>query len=238
LRGLGVDVRCGAQITEVRSRDAGPEVVTPAGVEGFDRVVLTVPSPAVAQLCPGMAPAERERHASQEYIGVVCASVLLERPLADYYVTNITDSGLPFTAVIEMTALVDPAELNGARLVYLPRYALAEDDIWRESDESIKERFLKALESMYPDFRREDVRAFQVSRARSVLPLPALHYSSNLPAIHTSLPGVSVVNSVRIVGGTLNVNETIQLAERAVAENLLPSLTAQSPAPATPEVVS
>ena len=33
----------------------------------------------------------------------------------------------------------------------------------------------------------------------------------------TSLPGVYLVNSAHIVNGTLNVNETLQLAARAVA---------------------
>jgi len=50
-----------------------------------------------------------------EYLGVLCASLVLKRPLSGYYVTNITDSWAPFTAVIEMTALVDPAQFGGAR---------------------------------------------------------------------------------------------------------------------------
>jgi hypothetical protein len=36
----------------------------------------------------------------------------------------------------------------------------------------------------------------------------------------TSVPGLAVVNSAHIVNGTLNVNETVQLAERAVPELL------------------
>ena len=36
--------------------------------------------------------------------------------------------------------------------------------------------------------------------------------------MRTSIPGVAVVNSSQIVNGTLNVNETVQLAGRAVAE--------------------
>jgi hypothetical protein len=34
----------------------------------------------------------------------------------------------------------------------------------------------------------------------------------------TSIPGVYLVNSSQIVNGTLNVNETVQLAERAVQQ--------------------
>lgn len=219
----GVVVRTAAPVEEVRSEDGAVTVRHPRGADRVDQVVLTTPSPRVAATCPQMSSEERQRHAEQQYIGVVCASVLLKKPLAGYYVTNITDAGLPYTAVIEMTALVDPAELHGAHLIYLPRYALPSDAIWDEPDESVRERFLAGLERMYPHFCRSDVLRFSVARARQVLPLPELQYSKRLPAIRTTAPGVSVVNSVRIVGGTLNVNETIQLAEHAVAESLLPS---------------
>ena len=66
---------------------------------------------------------------------------------------------------------------------------------------------------MYPQFRREDVLCFQISRVKYLLPIPTLNYSENLPAISTSIPGLHIVNSTHIVNGTLNVNETVQLAE-------------------------
>ena len=70
---------------------------------------------------------------------------------------------------------------------------------------------------MYPDFRREDVVAFQVSRVRRVFALSTLGYSKRLPPMQTSIPGLHIVNSAHILNGTLNVNETVQLAERAAA---------------------
>jgi hypothetical protein len=58
-----------------------------------------------------------------------------------------------------------------------------------------------------------------VSRVRQVFPLPVLNYSRNLPSTKTSLDGIYVVNSSHIVNGTLNVNETVALAEKFFAEN-------------------
>lgn len=68
---------------------------------------------------------------------------------------------------------------------------------------------------MYPGFDRRQVRAFQVSRVRYVLPVSTLGYSQSVPDMTTSVPGVFAVNSSQILNGTLNVNETVQLAERA-----------------------
>jgi hypothetical protein len=71
---------------------------------------------------------------------------------------------------------------------------------------------------MYPAFHRSDVIAFQVSRVRRVLAISTLNYSQNLPPMKTSVPGVHIINSAHISNGTLNVNETIQLANTAADE--------------------
>ena len=103
--------------------------------------------------------------------------------------------------------------------MYLPRYLTQADPVWGESDESIRERFLSALERMYPHFKRDDVLAFQVARVKEMLALTTLNYSDEaLPPMGTSLPRVFIVNSAQIVNGTLNVNETIGLANASAVE--------------------
>ncbi|MCA9257630.1 MAG: hypothetical protein KDA61_00465 [Planctomycetales bacterium] len=167
-------------------------------------------------MAPQLTEAECKQFANPEYLGVVCASLLLKQPLANYYVTNITDEGYPFTAVIEMTALVDPQEFGGRSLVYLPRYAGSDDEAWQWSDDEVRNRFVAALGRMYPHFDEEQVEAFRVSRAPHVMALPTLGYSATLPSLSTSLGSVFVVNSAHIVKGTLNVNEVIDLADDAL----------------------
>ena len=195
----------------------GPLCVTTVAGERlrFDRVIVTAAAPLAARLCPQLTSAETDRLAGVEYLGIVCASLLLRRPLAGYYVTNVTDAA-PFTGVIEMTALVDPAQLGGHALVYLPKYATADDPIWSRSDDEVRAEFVAALERLYPGFRAEDVVAARVSRVRHVFALPTLGASRRAPPQTTSIPGLYVVNSSQITDGTLNVNETVRLAESAV----------------------
>lgn len=117
-----------------------------------------------------------------------------------------------------MTALVDRERFGGHSLVYLPRYLAQDEEFWDLDDSSIKERFLAALEKMYPQFSRADVLAFHVSRARYVLPLSTINYSRELlPAVATSLPGIAIINSAQIANGTLNVNETLAVAKAGLA---------------------
>ena len=78
---------------------------------------------------------------------------------------------------------------------------------------------MEALERMYPDFKRTDVLATQVSRARSVLAVSTLQYSDRLcPPVATSLPNVFLINSAQITAGTLNVNETLGLVHEKLPE--------------------
>jgi len=182
----------------------------------FDRVVLTVPAPLAPALCPALSPAETAAWSAIEYVGIVCPSLLLARPLGEYYITNITEPGMPFTAVIEMSALVDRGHFGGRSLVYLPKYAAPDDPLFARTDDDLRAEFLGALARMYAGFTERDVQAFRVSRVRHVFALPTLGYSDRLPPSATSVPGVHIVNSAQIVNGTLNVNETVQLAERAL----------------------
>lgn len=218
LRSRGVDFQfhCPVQKIERISKNE-VTVVSPNGCQSFDRVVSTVPSPAAVKSIPAMRPANQERHLGIDYHGIVCASVLLKKPISPYYVTNITDRGVPFTAVIEMTALVHPDQLNGNHLVYLPRYAEPADAIFDEPDEVIQDRFVGALDRMYPHFNKNDVIAFKVSRAKHVFALPTLGYSERVPFVETGVDGVYTVNSSQIVNGTLNVNETVKLGNDFVA---------------------
>jgi len=185
--------------------------------EEFDSVILTCPSNVAAKILPQLTTDEKSKLSNIRYQGIVCASMLTKKSLSEFYVTNITDE-TPFTGIIEMSALVDKKEFGGNALVYLPKYVAPDDALFEKSDEEIKETFLAALEKMYLHFKREDVVDFKISRVRQVFPLPTLNYSENLPSMKTSLENVYVVNSSHIVNGTLNVNETIQLAERAFAE--------------------
>jgi len=221
LEAHGVEIRLGSDVAHVGSSADGKGVtLTQAGSSGedFDRAVLTVPAPRAAQLASGLSAEERRRLQSKTYQGIVCASLLLDEPLGSYYVTNLTDAWVPFSAVIEMSALVDRRHFGGRALVYLPKYVAPDDPLFEHDDAAIEEDFLTALERMYPHFKRSGVRAFRISRVRHVFPVATLDYSRDVPAISTSIPNLFVVNSSQIVNGTLNVNETVQLAKRALTE--------------------
>jgi hypothetical protein len=53
-----------------------------------------------------------------------------------------------------------------------------------------------------------------------VFALPTINYSQKVPGVTTSLGNYYIINSAQIINGTLNVNETIQVAENKLKEIL------------------
>jgi protoporphyrinogen oxidase len=215
---MGVRVEMGDRITQVEQTLSGQlslQFHSGKTAATFDRVILTTAAPIAAQLCPQLSAQEKALLKSIQYQGILCASVLLKQPLSTYYVTNITEDWVPFTGVIEMTTLVKPEMFGGRSLVYLPKYVPSGDAALERSDEALQTDFIQALERMYPHFQASDVLSFQVSRVKYVVAVPTLNYSQNLPPMQTSIEGLHIINSAHILNGTLNVNETVQLAEQA-----------------------
>lgn len=216
LQELGVEFKLNFDVKTVQANGDGTISLTLADKRKFefDHVISTLSPIQSVKLTDNLAEDEKEKHRNVKYLGVICPSVLLSKPISPYYVTNITDEGTPFTGIIEMTALINKKEeLKGRNLVYLPKYVDSDDSLFEADDNEIRKIFLGALLKMYPDISETDVLYFGVSKARIVFALPTINYSLNLPGIKTSMDNFYIINSAQIINGTLNVNETIQVAE-------------------------
>jgi hypothetical protein len=115
-----------------------------------------------------------------------------------------------------MTAFVDPGELAGKTLVYLPKYVGADDPLLAADDATVRASFLPYLRTMYPDLTDGDVISFQVSRVRRVFAVPTLRYSDTMPSIVTSVPGLRLAGSANLPFATSNVDDTLSLVDRVV----------------------
>lgn len=214
LAAAGVTVQLGARVQQVVRRDGGLDVTLADGsTTHHDRVVVTTGSHLAAAICPELLPAERARLERVEYLGIVCVSLVLRRPLAPYYLTYITDPDTPFTAVVEMTSFIDPKEIGGNTLIYLPKYTGADDPLFAASDDDVVASFLPYLQQMYPGLTDDDVVAARVSKVPHVFAVPSLGYSDDAPSISTSVPGLLLAGSAHLPFSTLNVDDTLSLVD-------------------------
>ena len=218
----GIEFRYNSIFTSVQETGPGKIELTKSDQSKavHEKVISTLPSHISVGISSGISDEERNKHLAIRYLGVICTTLLLNRKISPYYVTNITESNTPFTGVIEMTALINPDQIKGHHLVYLPKYVNSTDPLLNEQDDLLSKAFLMEFLKMYPDVQPENILFCGVSKARDVFSLPTLNYSENLPGIKTSVKNYYIINSAQIYNGTLNVNETIQVAETKLAEIL------------------
>ena len=88
--------------------------------------------------------------------------------------------------------------------------------LFEEPDAAIEDSFVGGLQRIFPQVKPDDILAVRTSRVRAVMAIPTLNYSDRVPNIETSVAGLYLAGSANIVNGTLNVNETLQLAEQAL----------------------
>ena len=220
LKQAGVQILTSAPVDSIEQRESQYEIRAGEHKLYSDKLALCFAAPLAARIGVQLSAEEKERLQAIRYQGVVCASLLLARPLGGAYLTYITDDSLPFTTVIEMSSLVDRNDLGGHHLVYLPKYVPSDSSWFELSEAEIRRAFIDGLKKMFPDLQDSEVLAFRIARTRHVLAIPTLDYSSLKPPTETSVPGLFIVNSAQIVNASLNVNDTIKLANETAA-NLL-----------------
>ena len=214
---LGGSIQAGVSVQEVQTRPDGRLTVrTSKGAEQFDKVISTVPSKVLARIAPELSKAYREKLERVKYLGVVCVVLVLKQRLTPFYCTNLTDESLPFTGLIEMTNLISQEETRGRHLFYLPKYTAPGDPLFEASDEEVWNLFAPHLRKIFPDLQEQEIERRFVFRERLVQPVPVLHYSTIVPEMQTDVRGLLVANTTQIVNSTLNNNEMVKIANRAV----------------------
>jgi len=180
-------------------------------------VVLTVPAPVAVSLL-GDLPYEGKRLLEDsDYIGVLCEVLLLRQSLTPYYVINLTDRGLPFTGVIEMSNLAGREEYGGQTLVYLPRYCVQSAEQWTREDDVLHKENILALGKAIPGFRERDIVAWKVHRARFVQPVhPVGGSERDIPV--ALAPGLAYLSTAHIRPWPVFNNEVVRLVDRRLAD--------------------
>ena len=217
IRAAGGEIQLKTPVQEVVVRDGQLKgVQTAAGLQKFDRVVVTMQTPLFTRLAPGLPRDYQDFLGKTDYLGIVCPLLVLDRPLSDYWTLYITDESIPFTGVIETTSYINPQDVGGNYLVYLPKYTLPGSAWFKMSDEEVRETWLKYLEQMFPDFRRESIRHMFVHRERLVEPIHPLNGMPLIPEMSTPVRDLYLVNAGQIYPELTNGESVTRHARKAV----------------------
>jgi protoporphyrinogen oxidase len=164
----------------------------------YDAVLSTVPVPHALGLFEGLGGPYFDNLRSLEYLGVLVATLRLDRPFSRYYWTNVSDVRLPMSGVIEATNLNPLPELGGDAILYIPQYLSPTSDQYGEADESVVARYCEALALMNPAFDRSWVKEAWVHRERWTQPICRRGFTAQVPDIRTPVRGLYLTDSYQL----------------------------------------
>lgn len=216
---LGVQFHLNATIDEVVIENGTATGIKLAGqVRHFDAVISTLASPILGAIVPQADAHFRAKLAKQQYLGVMCPLLILKKQLVPYYVVNITDESIPFTAVVETTNLIDPTYVKNYHLVYLPKYLAPDSPVANWTDEQVKSEWMKHFRQMFPSFNEADIVAFIVQRAKYVEPIRPMNTLDDIPDIRTPVNRLYMGNTVMIYPDLGNGESVTRFALKVVEQ--------------------
>jgi protoporphyrinogen oxidase len=95
----------------------------------------------------------------------------MSESLTDTYWLNIAEE-VPFGALIEHTNFVPADRYGGEHLLYAVSYIQSpEEELWQLDDAGVEEAWLSGIESLFPDFSRDDVNWIETARNPRTAPI-------------------------------------------------------------------
>jgi len=177
----GCEMSTGCEVKKLVIRNNKVEgVETTEGFLASDKVIITTPS-----LNKALSP-------TIDKIRYQCTSCALfgaeKRLMEDIYWLNIK-ADVPFGAIIEHTNFIPRADY-GENLFYVVSYLQESDRIWKKSDPEIIDLYLEGIEKMFPDFRRKDVKWWELAKKKYTAPIYELGYKSKILPYSSHIEGL------------------------------------------------
>jgi protoporphyrinogen oxidase len=217
-RALGVRLELATPVRRLRPATGGIEVATRSGEERFAQVLFTAAPAELLRAAGDALPAEeRARLGGLEDTAALCMVLELERSLTPYYWLNVADPEFPFGGLIEHTNYIPAERYGGTPILYISKYLLQDNPLWKASDAQVWAAYLPFLQKINPAFRDDWVRSRRVFRAAHAQPIVPLRYSGRIPPFATAIPGLYHACMAQIYPEDRGQNYAVRSGNRAAA---------------------
>lgn len=189
---LGGEIRLNAGVTDLDIHSGGGcRVHSSQGSVEAEAIILTTPLPVAAELLAPHVPVAYANDLRRiRYLSNVCLVLELDCSLSSLYWINVNDPSFPFVGIIEHTNFEPAASYGGRHIVYLSKYLPPDAELYRMVDSELLDFSVGAIQRMFPEFRRESVRAYHVWRADYSQPIIEKNYGSLIPDVRTPIENV------------------------------------------------
>ncbi|MET1078936.1 MAG: NAD(P)/FAD-dependent oxidoreductase [Pseudomonas sp.] len=179
-------------------------------VEGFDKVVSTVPLPYVPRLIPDLPSEIRQYFESVKSIAVVCVIVKLRKALTGYFWLNTSDPEMDIPGLVEYTNL-RPLDQH---LVYVPFYVPGEHPLFAEPDDFFIKKVRGYLKKINPQLSDADFIDIRASRYRYAQPICEPGHLDKLPPVALPVKGLWVADTSYYYPEDRGISESIGFGRR------------------------
>jgi len=182
---------------------------------GFDKILLTVPTPIAAKLVP-LPKNYRSAMATIPHLWAQTLILETDTPiLKDVYWLNITDRSFPFLAAVAHTNFMDPKYYGSHHLTYFGNYLPQGHTYLSMNKEQLLKKFLPSINKISNSpFRITNHFVFTAPYAQ---PVHQLRYSRKIPSITTPVPNIYLANMDFIVPWDRGTNYAVELGIKAAS---------------------
>lgn len=219
LRSLGVEVRTGSPVTQVRrsSQSTGRTltVETATGTDTYDAVISTSSPAAMSQMAPDLPGGYAASLQALKSMGAVVLVISMKQRLTEHYWHNLPkNAGFPFLALVEHTNYVPPQHFGGDHIVYCGDYLDTDHEYFALSKEELLQRFLPSLSRFNPDFEPGWVKETWLWKAEYAQPVPPVNHSRNIPDLRTPVPGLYFASMSQVYPWDRGTNYAVEIGQR------------------------
>jgi protoporphyrinogen oxidase len=197
-------------VSEIRT------IVTASGSYRTDLVVAAAQTPDIAPLLPSAAAAYAGELGRIRFLANVCLVMTLERPLSDFYWTNVTDPSAPFVGIVEQTRWADPSHYAGHNIAYISAYVSRDDRRLALSADALLAGYLPHIRKMFPAFESSAVGSMVSWKASYAQPVVQVGYRALVPPIRSPIGNLLLCTMAQIYPHDRQVSNGVEMAKRTV----------------------
>lgn len=199
-----------------------PAEFEPAGENGYDSVLATVPSDIFASLledslAEDVGAAYLDRLRSIEYHAAVCLLLELDRDFSPFYWTNVADPDMPFVGLIEQTRMLPPERYGGRRFLYVANYVERGDALLQLDPDELLAHYEPGLRRVNPGFDPSWVKKRWLFSEPHAQPIVDVGYRDRIPPLRTPAEGLMLANTTQIYPEDRGTNYSVRLGDDAAA---------------------
>ncbi|MCU0492487.1 MAG: NAD(P)/FAD-dependent oxidoreductase [Chloroflexaceae bacterium] len=215
----GVGVHLATPVQGLEPCGEGWKVLSPAGEQCYDRLVVTGSPQLLGKLAPQLPPEYLGQLKQLRSMGAVVLTIALTQPLTDrLYWLNMPKNEFPFLALVEHTNFIESKHYGGDHLIYCGDYLEPTHEYFRLSKEELLARFLPALQKVNPRFEPGWVRASWLHREAYAQPIVPVNHSRNIPPLATPLKGLYWASMSQVYPWDRGTNFAVELGQRVASE--------------------